>query len=199
MVGLALALAACSTEGNGPETATPNTDPSAEHGAAVTPVAGASRPAGAPSSAAFLPAATFETSAGGRPVMTMEVADTPELQTCGLMHRREMPADQGMLFVFSADSSGPFWNRNTFIPLTLAWIAAGGTIVELTDMAPVRPEDNPQVNTFYGPRAMYRYVIEANQGWFARNGVATGDRVNLGDALAGGSGGAIPICREKGT
>ena len=148
---------------------------------------------------AGLPVIAFTPARGGTPIrLAVEVADTEELRTCGLMHRLSMPADQGMLFVFEGDSAGPFWNRNTFIPLTLAWIAADGTIVDLTDMAPVRPEDNPQINTFYAPRASYRYVIEANQGWFARNGVAVGDRVRLDDALARGSQGGVPICRERG-
>lgn len=201
-VALALVLAACSGEGSADETAPADLTPPVERAVGAPQ---AQQPQGTPqaarppgTSARDLPIAVFETASGGRPVMALEVADTDELRTCGLMHRLSMPADQGMLFVFNRNSAGPFWNRNTFIPLTLAWIAADGTIVDLTEMAPVRPEDNPQVNTFYAPRAAYRYVIEANQGWFARNGVAIGDRVRLDDALARGSQGAVPICRERG-
>lgn len=147
-----------------------------------------------------LPAVTFQTAGGGTATMYVEVADTDELRTCGLMHRLSMPEDQGMLFVFQEDLNGPFWNRNTFIPLTLAWIGADGTVLDLTDMANVNPQDNPQQNTLYSPAAgtIYRYVIEANQGWFARNGVAVGDHARLDDALARGAQGAVPICREKG-
>jgi uncharacterized membrane protein (UPF0127 family) len=146
-----------------------------------------------------LPTAVFESASGATATMTIEVADTDELRICGLMHRLSMPEDQGMLFVFERDSNGAFWNRNTFIPLTLAWIAADGSIVDLTDMDPVRPEDSPQRNTLYSPRAGYRYVIEANRGWFERKGIAIGDKARLEDALARGSQGAVPICREKGT
>lgn len=177
-LALAVTLAACGGDGEGPHTAqsptaTPNPD---------------------------LAAATFQTASGSTATMALEVADTEELRTCGLMHRLSMPENQGMLFTFDADVAGPFWNRNTFIPLTLAWIAADGTILDLTDMANVRPEDDPQVNTLTPPRAgtVYRYVIEANQGWFARNGVAIGDHVDLAEPLARGSQGAVPICREKG-
>ena len=144
------------------------------------------------------PVVVFQTASGHTATMMVEVVDTPELTTCGLMHRLAMAENHGMLFVFQLDSAGPFWNRNTFIPLTLAWISADGLIVDLTDMASVSPHDNPQVNTTYSPRMLYRYVIEANQGWFARNGISIGDRVDLSDALARGSEGAVPLCRELG-
>jgi uncharacterized membrane protein (UPF0127 family) len=114
------------------------------------------------------------------------------------MHRTSMPDDQAMLFVFTTESTGSFWNRNTFIPLTLAWISADGVIVDLTDLPPVKPTDNPQVNTYIGPRAAYRYVIEANQGWFSRHGIQIGDHVDVAAAVRQGSGDAVPICREKG-
>lgn len=148
-----------------------------------------------------LATAVFQPSAGGTAVMYVEVADTEELRTCGLMHRLSMPQDQGMLFVFTEDYRGGFWNRNTFIPLSLAWIAADGTILDFSEMDPVRPEDNPQVNTTYTPALssrLPRYVIEANRGWFTSHGVAVGDRADLSAPLARGSQGATPICREKG-
>ena len=139
----------------------------------------------------------FSTADGGTATLLVEVADEEEERACGLMHRTTLPADQGMLFVFEDDDDGPFWNRNTFIPLTLAWIGADGIIFALSDMEPVRPEDHPQINTLYHPRRMYRYVIEANQGWFARNGVAVGDRPDLSDALSRRVA-PPPICRERG-
>lgn len=145
-----------------------------------------------------LPAVRFERAAGGTVTLYVEVADTSELMTCGLMHRLSMPENQAMLFVFAADSISPFWNRNTFIPLTLAWITADGVIASLADMDPVSPEDNPQSNTFTFSNTVYRYVIEANRGWFERNNLAVGDRADLSEAIAHGSQGAIPICRQKG-
>lgn len=141
----------------------------------------------------------YQTTDGRSVPMTIEVADTEELRTCGLMHRTAMDENHGMLFVFQQDGNGAFWNRNTFIPLTLAWITVDGVIANLTDMEPVRPEDRPQRNTLYSPGVTYRYVVEANQGWFTRNGVNIGDKVRLDEALARGNQGAVPICREKGT
>lgn len=145
------------------------------------------------------PRVVYSTADGRTVEMTVEVADTPELQTCGLMHRLEMPADHGMLFVFQADSNGAFWNRNTFIPLTLAWIDAEGRIANITDLPNVNPEDDPQRNTLLSPQVFYRYVIEANRDYFANNGIAVGDTVDLAAAIEYGSRGAVPICREKGT
>ena len=147
---------------------------------------------------ATLPAVVFTRADGSTTPLSVEVADTPELATCGLMHRLEMPANQAMLFVFEIDYTGSFWNRNTFIPLTLAWIAANGQIVGFSEMANVSPTDNPQRNTFYTTPAPARYVIEANQGWFAQNGVGVGDYADVSQPLAVGSNGAVPICREKG-
>ena len=139
----------------------------------------------------------FATAGGGTATLWVEVADEDAERACGLMHRTTLPADQGLLFVYEADTTGPFWNRNTFLPLTLAWLNADGTIVALSDMAPVRPEDDPQINTLYHPSFPYRYVIEANQGWFARHGVAVGDRADLSDALRHRPA-PPPLCRERG-
>jgi uncharacterized protein len=132
-----------------------------------------------------LPIVTFMTATGGNPTMAVEVADTPSVRGCGLGYRSFLPEDQGMLFVGEVDSQGAFWDGNTFIPLTLAWIAADGTILQLTDMPaipPARPEQ--QRNTLYSPAQPYRHVIEANLGWFERHGVTVGDRVDLSAALA---------------
>jgi uncharacterized protein len=176
LVLLVLVLGACSSDGDGAHAADP--EPAAE--------------------ASSLPLVTFTRADASTATMHVEVADRDELRFCGLMHRLTMPEDQGMLFTFEADVSGPFWNRNTFIPLTLAWIAESGEIVDITDLPNVRPEDDPQENVFVGPSASYRYVIEANQGWFDRHSVRIGDRVDLSVALQRGSEGAVSICREKG-
>ncbi len=141
--------------------------------------------------------ATFSAASGTPVSLFLEVADTPELQRCGLMHRFWMPENQGMLFVYSSDARGGFWNRNTEIPLQLAWIAADGTILELTDME-AADRSSPSYPITYRPSQPYRYVIEANQGWFTANGIQAGDRVDLQAPLAQGSQGAVPICETLG-
>lgn len=144
-----------------------------------------------------LPKATFHTAAGTTPTMTLEVAATRASRQCGLMHRTELPADQGMLFVYEEDTIGGFWNCNTFIPLTLAWIDADGTIIGLSDMDHQTP-GQPQIPVSTYPPGPYRFVIEANRGWFAEHGVVPGDRVDLSDALARGDTSPNSLCLQLG-
>lgn len=102
----------------------------------------------------------------------VDLATTPADRGRGLMQRPSMPDDAGMLFVFPADTDNPFWMKDTLIPLSIAWIAADGTIVDIQDM-------QPQSTDLHQPRARYRYALEVNQGYFARAGVKPGDRVEL--------------------
>ncbi|PZC42054.1 MAG: Uncharacterized conserved membrane protein, UPF0127 family [Chloroflexi bacterium] len=102
----------------------------------------------------------------------IELADTPTHRACGLMFREQLPDDSGMLFLFPADTGGGFWMRNTLIPLSIAFIGADGRIQEIRDMQPL---DETSVR----PADAYRWALEVNQGWFAANTIAVGDRVRL--------------------
>ena len=99
-----------------------------------------------------------------------EVARTPLQQQTGLMFRREMAAHEGMLFVF--DQPGPrcFWMRNTPLPLTIAYIADDGSIVDLIDMQPLSEQSHCSSRPV-------RYALEMNQGWFAKRGIKPGFRL----------------------
>ena len=99
-----------------------------------------------------------------------QVAQTPQQRTIGLMFRKEMPQHEGMLFVFEQPSQQCFWMRNTFLPLTAAFVADDGTIVNLADMKP-RTEDS------HCSARPVRYVLEMNQGWFAKKGVKAGSKL----------------------
>jgi len=130
-------------------------------------------------------------------LLNVEVADTPELTICGLMHRPFLPDDQGMLFVY--ESRYGFWNRNTLIPLSVAYLDADGKIVDILDMEATAYAGAPGV-VQPDPRAPYSYVIEVNRGWFARHGIAIGDVAELNSAVARGSAGQPPpLCRDLGT
>lgn len=96
-----------------------------------------------------------------------QVAATPDQRQVGLMYRREMPANEGMLFVFEDRSVQCFWMRNTLLPLTIAFIADDGTIVNLADMKPMS-EDSHCSNK------PVRYALEMNAGWFAKRGIGPG-------------------------
>lgn len=127
----------------------------------------------------------------------VEVAETRAQQRCGLMHRFSMPENQGMLFVYTSDDDGGFWNRNTEIPLQLAWIAADGTILELTDMA-AADRSSPDYPITYRPDQPYRYVIEANQGWFSNQGIEVGNTIDLSEALTCGASDEPTLCETQG-
>ena len=83
------------------------------------------------------------------------------------MYRKEMPQHEGMLFVFEQPAQQCFWMKNTLLPLTAAFVADDGTIVNLADM-------KPQTPTRTAPSKPVRFVLEMNQGWFAKKGIKPG-------------------------
>lgn len=99
-----------------------------------------------------------------------EVAATPEARQQGLMHRKTMAANAGMLFVFDEKAGHCFWMKNTDLPLSIAFLADDGTIVNIEDMQPYS-EDN------HCPKAAIRYALEMNKGWFAQKGIKPGAKI----------------------
>ena len=102
--------------------------------------------------------------------ISVQVAQTPEQRSVGLMFRREMPQAEGMLFVFEQPSQQCFWMKNTLLPLTAAFVADDGVIVNLADM-------KPQTTDSHCSTKPVRYVLEMNQGWFAKKGIKAGARL----------------------
>ena len=102
--------------------------------------------------------------------LVAEVAATPEQRSTGLMHRFSLRPDHGMLFVFAAPDRQGFWMKNTFIPLSIAFIGDDGRIVNIEDMS-------PQTETTHWSRGPVRYALEMRKGWFAERGIRPGDRV----------------------
>ena len=99
-----------------------------------------------------------------------QVARTQEQHAIGLMFRTEMPQQEGMLFQFDAPSQQCFWMKNTLIPLTAAFVADDGTIVNLEDM-------QAQTTLSHCSAKPVRFVLEVNQGWFAKRGVKAGTKL----------------------
>ncbi len=99
-----------------------------------------------------------------------QVAATPERRAIGLMHRKEMPQHEGMLFIFEQASQQCFWMKNTLLPLTAAFVADDGTIVNLADM-------KPQTTDSHCSEKPVRYVLEMHQGWFAKRGFKAGSQI----------------------
>jgi uncharacterized protein len=109
--------------------------------------------------------------AAGMHQIDAQVARTPDQRTVGLMFRREMPQHEGMLFVFEQPSVQCFWMRNTLLPLSAAFIEDNGTVVNVEDMKPQSLESHCSLKPV-------RYVLEMNQGWFARKGIKPGSKLD---------------------
>jgi len=102
--------------------------------------------------------------------ITAEVAATPEQRASGLMNRFSLKPNSGMLFVFERPEPLAFWMKNTYVPLSIAFIGADGRILNIEDMAP-----HDEANHWSkGPGL---YALEMRKGWFAEAGVKAGDRV----------------------
>ncbi|MBE7418575.1 MAG: DUF192 domain-containing protein [Ideonella sp.] len=113
-----------------------------------------------------LPTATLQV---GMYKVVAQVAATPQQRQIGLMFRREMPMHEGMLFVFDAAAQQCFWMRNTLLPLSAAFLADDGAVVNIVDM-------QPQTDDSHCSARPVRFVLEMNQGWFAKRGIKPGTR-----------------------
>jgi len=112
-------------------------------------------------------------SAKGSVTVQVEVADTPDARARGLMYRRDLAADAGMLFIFPTESEQRFWMKNTPLPLDMVFIGADQKIVGI--VADTRPfTTNP-----LGVDALSQYVLEVHGGFCASRGIATGDQVDF--------------------
>jgi uncharacterized protein len=100
-----------------------------------------------------------------------EIARSPEEQQRGLMYRKSMPQDHGMIFVFAGPRQASFWMRHTYIPLSIAYLDQTGKILEIHDMKPL--DETPVASR---SRDVW-YALEVNQGWFRRHGIIPGDLV----------------------
>ena len=106
----------------------------------------------------------------GMHIIDAQVATTDDERMTGLMFRKEMPQQEGMLFVFDYPSQQCFWMKNTLLPLSVAFVADDGTIVNIDEM-------KPQTLDSHCSTKPVRYVLEMNQGWFARRGIKAGTKL----------------------
>jgi uncharacterized membrane protein (UPF0127 family) len=102
--------------------------------------------------------------------LVAEVASTDSQRGTGLMHRRMLPENRGMLFVFPDIALHGMWMMNTFLPLSVAFIDREGTIINIADMEP------HTTNTHSAVRPA-KYALEMNQGWFRKRGIKAGDKL----------------------
>lgn len=106
----------------------------------------------------------------GMHVITAEVASNDSARSRGLMYRKELKPNHGMLFVFDQPNVQCFWMRNTVLALSIAFIQDDGTISNIADM-------QPMTDTSHCSTAPVRYALEMEQGWFAKRGLETGKKI----------------------
>jgi uncharacterized membrane protein (UPF0127 family) len=103
-------------------------------------------------------------------LITAEVAANDATRTRGLMFRKALPSNHGMLFIFDTRAIHCFWMRNTLIPLSIAFIEDDGTIVNIHDMKPL--DESTRC-----PAKPVRFALEMTQGWFASRGIGPGSKL----------------------
>jgi len=97
------------------------------------------------------------------------VARSDEERALGLMHRQELPDDEGMLFMCDDSAVQRFWMKDTPLPLSIAFLEDDGTILKIADLEPHDLESESSGHPV-------RFVLEVNQGWFRERGIAAGTR-----------------------
>jgi len=102
--------------------------------------------------------------------LEVEIASTPQMRALGLMNRFSLRTDHGMLFVFETPQPLAFYMKNTYVPLSIAFVDARGRILNIEDM---RPLDE----STHWSKGQALYAIEMRQGWFASKGIGPGDAV----------------------
>ena len=102
--------------------------------------------------------------------ITAQLARTPEQREIGLMFRASMEPNEGMLFAFDNPGQQCFWMKNTLIPLAIAFLADDGSIVNIDSM-------KPQTLDGHCSTKPVRFVLEMNEGWFAKRGIKAGSRL----------------------
>jgi len=103
----------------------------------------------------------------GMHLIQVQLAQDFEQRQIGLMWRKEMPQNEGMLFIFEQPAVQCFWMRNTLLPLTAAFVLDDGSIVNFADMKPLSDDSHCS-------KKPVRFVLEMNQGWFAKRNIQAG-------------------------
>ncbi len=168
-----LSVSFCDGNPDAQPTPSPTATPSS------TPVASCPQQPGAtaPAPQSGLPSVSVTVTGNGKTeTLAVDVASTAAQRTIGLMSRPRMPEGGGMLFLFKNQSTLGFWMSNTLIPLSIAYLAADGTVLAIRDGIPCD-------KTVLPPGMTYQSVLEVNAGWFERHGMGIGSVVTLPSGL----------------
>jgi uncharacterized membrane protein (UPF0127 family) len=116
----------------------------------------------------------FQSAAGGKAISKIDIekAESEVERQMGLMFRKSMPEDQGMLFLFEASEPQAFWMRNTYIPLDIIFVDENGVINTIHENAKTLND------TSLPSSAPSKYVVEVNGGYAQRHGIKVGDKIS---------------------
>ncbi len=101
-----------------------------------------------------------------------EVADTNAKKIQGLMYRKKMDENKGMIFLYKESQYMNFWMKNTYIPLSIAYIDENFKILEIYDM---KPKDETSISS----KNKVKYALEVNKGWYKKKGIKIGDSIRI--------------------
>ena len=124
------------------------------------------------------PAATFDIDGESVASVSLEVADTPGERRRGLMGRRSLARNHGMLFLFPDAAPRTFWMKNTHVPLDMIFIAANGTVRNVEHASPQPGASDSELRRYHSDGPV-RYVIEVRRGFANRTGVGPGTVVRF--------------------
>lgn len=122
--------------------------------------------------------ATFYSNNTQTAEISLEVADTPEKRQQGLMNRKSLRKDHGMLFVWKNEATRYFWMKNTLIPLDMIFISSNGTVLNVKTAYPEPNTPDSELKR-YGSNGEAMYVIEVNSGFAENNSIKKGSKVEL--------------------
>ncbi|MCC5816669.1 MAG: DUF192 domain-containing protein [Leptospira sp.] len=115
----------------------------------------------------------------GKATIFVEIADTPKRRSVGLMFRKKLEENSGMLFVFPKEDYQSFWMKNTLIPLSIGYFDRDGVLLEVYEMKP------NQTDEVYNSRKKAIYALEMNSGWFSKNNINPGAVLILEKSVIG--------------
>lgn len=119
----------------------------------------------------------FITSSGTNPKIDIEIADSPDQRMLGLMYRKKMDTDKGMLFIFPQAEEQSFWMKNTFISLDIIYVDSQLQIISIVENA------EPMNETSIGSMGPALYVVEVVGGYCKQHGVSPGDHIRYKPAV----------------
>jgi uncharacterized membrane protein (UPF0127 family) len=140
---------------------------------ALSMVTGCGRSDGSSTSGVVKPATEFFVIQVGDKPVRMQLAVKMREMEHGLMERRDLKADEGMLFVYAGPQQMSFWMRNTPTPLDIGFFTADGVLKEIYQMYPY--DETPVASH----STQLKFALEMNQGWFAKNEVKPGAKLDL--------------------